>query len=112
MGFSRDTFYRYQTARDAGGVEALFEVSRKKPNLKNRVEEATEAAVTAFAADLPAHGQGRTSNELHKQGVFVSPSGVRAIWLRHGLESIFEAIGSSGNFDMRACLWFEKSIIY
>ena len=22
MGFSRDTFYRYQTARDAGGVEA------------------------------------------------------------------------------------------
>jgi hypothetical protein len=34
MGFSRDTFYRYQTARDTGGIEALFEVSRKKPNLK------------------------------------------------------------------------------
>ena len=34
MGFSRDTFYRYQTARDAGGVEALFAVSRRKPNLK------------------------------------------------------------------------------
>ena len=39
MGFSRDTFYRYQAARNAGGVEALFEVSRRKPNLKNRVEE-------------------------------------------------------------------------
>ena len=25
MGYSRDTFYRYQTARDAGGVEALLE---------------------------------------------------------------------------------------
>ena len=24
MGFSRDTFHRYQAARDAGGVEALF----------------------------------------------------------------------------------------
>ena len=34
MGFSRDTFYRYQTARDAGGVEALFGVNRRKPNLK------------------------------------------------------------------------------
>ena len=49
MGFSRDTFYRYQAARDVGGVEALFEVSRRKPNLKNRVEEATEQAVVEFA---------------------------------------------------------------
>ena len=88
MGFSRDTFYRYQAARDAGGVEALFEVSRRKPNLKNRVEEATEAAVTAFAIEFPAHGQVRVSNELRKQGVFVSPSGVRSIWLRHGLASM------------------------
>ena len=74
MGFSRDTFYRYQAARDAGGVEALFEVSRRKPNLKNRVEEAIEAAVTAFAVDFPAYGQTRASNELRKQGIFVSPS--------------------------------------
>ena len=85
MGFSRDTFYRYQAARDAGGVEALFEVSRKKPNLKNRVDQATEQAVVAFAIAFPAHGQVRASNELRKEGVFVSPSGVRSIWLRHDL---------------------------
>lgn len=78
MGFSHDTFYRYQAARDAGGVEALFEVSRRKPNLKNRVEEAIEVAVTAVAIDFPAYGQTRASNELRKQGVFVSPSGVRS----------------------------------
>ena len=88
MGFSRDTFYRYQTARDAGGVEALFDVNRRKPNLKNRVEEATEAAVTTFAIEFPAHGQVRASNELRKQGVFVSPSGVRSIWMRHDLASM------------------------
>ena len=29
MGFSRDTFYRYQAARDEGGVEALFDVSMR-----------------------------------------------------------------------------------
>lgn len=85
MGFSRDTFYRYQAARNAGGVEALFEVSRRKPNLKNRVEEATEQAVVEFATAYPAHGQVRASNELRKQGIFVSPSGVRSIWLRHNL---------------------------
>ena len=88
MGFSRDTFYWYQSARDEGDVEALFEVSRRKPNLKKRVEEATELAVTAFAIDFPAHGQVRASNELRKLGVFVSPSGVRSIWLRHGLASM------------------------
>lgn len=88
MGFSRDTFYRYQTARDAGGVEALFAVSRKKPNLKNRVDEATEQAVIEFATAFPAYGQVRANNELRKAGVFVSPSGVRSIWLRHDLASM------------------------
>ena len=59
MDFSRDTFYRYKAARDEGGVEAFFTISRRKPNLKNRVEEATELAVAAFAIDFPAHGQVR-----------------------------------------------------
>ena len=87
MGFSRDTFYRYQAARDEGGVEALIDANRRKPNPKNRVEEATEAAVTAFALEQPAFGQLRVSNELRQRGIFVSPSGVRSVWLRHDLES-------------------------
>ena len=33
MGMSRDTFYRYQNAVESGGVEALFEKTRRKPNL-------------------------------------------------------------------------------
>ena len=94
MGFSRDTFYRYQAARDAGGLEALFEVSRRKPNLKNRVDEQTELAVCKFALDFPAHGQLRASNELRKQGIFVSPSGVRSIWLRHDLASMKQRLAA------------------
>ncbi len=45
MGLSRDTFYRYQNAVAEGGVEALFDANRRKPNPKNRVEEATATAV-------------------------------------------------------------------
>lgn len=85
MGYSRETFYRYQQAVDEGGVEALFEKTRRKPNLKNRVDEATEQAVLEFALEYPAYGQLRTSNELRKQGIFISASGVRSIWLRHQL---------------------------
>ena len=87
MGVSRDTFYRYQTARDEGGVEALLEKSKRQPNPKNRVEPHIEDAVLEFAVEYPAHGQVRVSNELRKKGVFVSPSGVRSIWLRHTLQS-------------------------
>ena len=85
MGFSRDTFYRYQTAKESGGLQALFDVNRRKPNIKNRVDEVTEQAVVEYAVSFPAYGQLRASNELRKQGVFVSPSGVRSIWLRHNL---------------------------
>jgi len=35
MGFSRDNFYRYRDARDQGGLDALFDKSRRQPNLKN-----------------------------------------------------------------------------
>ena len=85
MGLSRDTFYRYKTAVEDGGIDALLEADRRKPNPKNRVEPKIELAVTQYAIDFPAHGQVRVSNELRKQGVFVSPSGVRSIWLRHDL---------------------------
>jgi len=85
MGLSRDTFYRYKAAVDDGGVDSLIDTSRRKPNLKNRTDETTEQAVLAFAVEQPAHGQLRTSNELRKKDIFISPSGVRSIWLRHGL---------------------------
>ena len=85
MGISRDTFYRYKEASEEGGVEALLNQNRRVPNVKNRVDEAVEMAVVDYAIEYPAHGQSRTSNELRKKGVFVSPSGVRSVWLRHGL---------------------------
>ena len=94
MGLSRDTFYRYQTAKAEGGIEALFDANRRKPNPKNRVEDATEAAVVAYATEQPAHGQVRVSNELRQRGVFVSPSGVRSIWLRHELASFKQRLAA------------------
>lgn len=87
MGFSRDTFYRYQELAQEGGVDALISRSKRTPNLKNRIDPAIEKAVLDYAVEQPAHGQHRTSNELRKTGIFISCSGVRSIWLRHGVES-------------------------
>ena len=46
-----------------------------------------ESRVVKIALDNPALGQQRVSNELRKEGMFISPGGVRSVWQRHDLET-------------------------
>jgi len=87
LGYSRDSFYRYKQLYETGGQEALKEISRKKPNLKNRIDPEVETRVLNLAFEQPAWGQLRVSNHLRKEGVFLSPGGVRSVWLRHDMQT-------------------------
>jgi transposase InsO family protein len=87
LGYSRDSFYRYKQLYETGGQEALKEISRKKPNIKNRIDPELETKVVNLAFEQPAWGQLRVSNHLRKEGVFISPGGVRSVWLRHDLQT-------------------------
>jgi hypothetical protein len=87
MGYSRDTSYRVKNAYEQGGIEALKEKNRRKPNIRNRVSEDIEQAVIELAYKNPFYGQKRASDTLRQRGIFISAAGVRCVWLRHNLQT-------------------------
>src|SRR5512144_452189 len=88
MGFSRDSFYRFKDLYEKGGEAALIEMSRRVPNPKNRVAEAVERRVLELVLEQPAWGHTRMGNELAKEGIRVSPTGVRGVLVRHDLNTM------------------------
>ena len=67
MGFSRDTFYRYQKAVEEGGVNSLLARSKRVPNIKNRTAPEIEEAILKMSVEEPAWGQTRVADEKETQ---------------------------------------------
>jgi transposase InsO family protein len=86
LGVSRQHYYDIKQAIVEDGIEGLLEKSRRCPRMGNRVPPELEQRVLDYALENPTHGQTRVSNELKRQGVQLSPGGIRSIWLRHQLE--------------------------
>jgi len=88
LGVSRQHYYDIKEAVKENGIDGLVEKSRSQPRYRNRVSEQLEKAVMDYALDEPTHGQVRVENELKKKGIVISAGGIRAVWLRAGIQTM------------------------
>ena len=59
---------------------------------KNRVAETVERRILELAVEQPAWGHTRMANELAEEGLRVSPTGVRGVWVRHDLNTMVKRL--------------------
>ncbi len=57
-----------------------MDISIRKPNMRNRADEAIKEETLCLSFKYPAYGQVRIKNELAKKGMKVSPCGVHCVW--------------------------------
>jgi AcrR family transcriptional regulator len=67
-----------------------------RPRNRRPARGSAEAAVLELARTRPEIGQFRAAAALRERGVVISPSGVRAIWKRHGLSTTLERLSARG----------------
>ena len=87
MGYSRDSFYRFKELYEKGGELALREISRRKPVLKNRVEEHIEKAVVELALESRHSVRSVWRTNWPSMACGFLPQG--CVWMRHDLQSFW-----------------------
>jgi transposase InsO family protein len=86
IGYSRQQFYEIRRNFQLYGAEGLIDQlpGARNPH-PNRVSEDVEKAILDHCLEFPTHGPQRVADELLLKGIQVSSTGVRGVWMRHGL---------------------------
>ena len=83
---SRSQFYEYKRAFQERGLDGLMDRPPIPKSFPNETPADVREKVIALSLKHPAWGPVKLSDNLRLQGVSVSPSTVRNIWIKEDLE--------------------------
>ena len=92
QGISRSQFYEYKRAFQEGGLKGLLDRPPIAKSFPNETPAEIREKVIKLSIEHPAWGPMRVSDNLRLEGVSVSPSTVRNLWFKEGLESRYKRI--------------------
>ena len=92
QGISRSQFYEYKRAFQESGLKGLLDRPPIAKSFPNETPAEVRQKVFKLSIEHPAWGPMRVSDNLRLEGVSVSPSTVRNLWIKEGLESRYKRI--------------------
>lgn len=91
-GVSRSQFYEYKRAFQERGFEGLIDRPPIPKTFPNETPVEVKEKVISLSLERPTWGQVRISDTLRLQGISVSPSTVRNLWIRENLETRYKRL--------------------
>ncbi len=89
---SRSQFYEYKRAFQEKGLEGLLDHPPIPKSFPHETSLEVKEKVIALSLEHPAWGPLRISDQLRLQGISVSPSTVRNLWIKENLETKYKRL--------------------
>lgn len=91
-GVSRSQFYEYKRSFQEHGWEGLIDKAPIPGPHPQELGGETKARILALSLEHPTFGQQRIADQLRLEGVSVSASSVRNLWVKEDLESRYKRL--------------------
>jgi len=91
-GVSRSQFYEYKRSFQEHGFEGLKDFPPIPKSFPNETSAEMKEKILRMSIAHPSWGQVHVADQLRLEGVSVSPSTVRNLWLKEGLETRYKRI--------------------
>jgi transposase-like protein len=89
---SRSQFYEYKRAFQERGFDGLMDRPPIPKNFPNETAADVKEKIIARSLKHPARGPVKISDQLRLEGVAVSPSTIRNLWIKENLETKYKRL--------------------
>ena len=92
MSYSRSQFYEYKRAFQERGFEGLIDQPPIPKSFPNETLPEVKEKLINLSLEHPAWGPMHISDHLRLEGISVSPSTVRNIWIKEDMETRYKRL--------------------